>query len=56
MLEQPRPHDICGYFGKDATLFVTLFVLIWIIIVTCAGGSYTVVQAITCKHSESNFD
>jgi hypothetical protein len=56
MLEQPRPHDIGGYFGKDATLFVTLFVLIRVIIVTCAGGSYTVVQAITCKYSESNFD
>lgn len=56
MLEQPCPHDICGYFGKDATLFMSLFVLIWIIIITCAGGSYTVVQAVTCKYSESNFD
>lgn len=43
MLEEPCSHDICCYFGKNAPFLLAFFVLVWIIIVTCARWSYAVV-------------
>lgn len=43
MLEQPRPHDVRGHLGENATLFLPLLILVRIIVVPCAGRRDAVV-------------
>lgn len=43
MLEQPRPHDVSGHLGENATLFLPLLVLVGIIVVPRAGRCNAVV-------------
>lgn len=43
MLEQPRPHDVSGHLGENATLFLPLLILVWIIIIPCARRCNAVV-------------
>lgn len=37
MLEEPCPHDVGGDLREDASFFLSLFVLVWIVIVARAG-------------------
>jgi len=50
VLKQPRPHDVGGELGKNATLLL-LFVAVCfgIFIGRSVAGADTVVQAVACK-------
>lgn len=43
VLEQPCPHDIGSHLGEDATLFLPLFVFVWVVIITCTRRGHAVV-------------
>lgn len=32
VLKEPRSHNICGYFGEDAALFLSLFAPVVVVI------------------------
>lgn len=49
VLEKPGSHYICGYFGKDASFLLPLFIVI--ILISRAWRCQTVVQAVSCNKS-----
>lgn len=52
MLEEPRPHDVGGHFGEDASLLVVPAVSVGLVLLACAGGSHGAVQAVPCRTKE----
>lgn len=51
VLEQPRPHDVCGHFGEDPSFLIVPSVSVTLVLLSCAGGGHASIKAIAWRES-----